>query len=45
MLFSTGSKEGSDHRYVMAGHGTIGMEILEDLPTVTTILAPVGAEA
>jgi len=31
----------NDH-YVIAGHGTIGLEILEDLPTVTTILVPVG---
>ena len=29
-------------RYVIAGHGTIGLEILEDLPTVSTILVPVG---
>ena len=28
--------------YVIAGHGTIGLEILEDIPTVSTILVPVG---
>ena len=29
-------------RYVIEGHGTIGLEVLEDLPNVTTILVPVG---
>jgi threonine dehydratase len=28
--------------YVMAGNGTIGLEILEDLPEVDTILVPIG---
>lgn len=28
--------------YVMAGHGTIGLEILEDLPDVDTVIIPYG---
>ena len=32
-----------DHLAVMAGHGTIGLEILEDLPDVERILVPIGA--
>ena len=28
--------------YIIAGQGTIGLEILEDLPDVETVLAPVG---
>lgn len=31
-----------DDRLVMAGQGTIGMEILEELPDVSTILVPIG---
>ncbi|MGH8793620.1 MAG: threonine ammonia-lyase, partial [Stackebrandtia sp.] len=31
-----------DHPDVIAGQGTIGVEILEDLPDVDTVLAPVG---
>ena len=27
---------------IIAGQGTIGLEILEDLPDVETVLAPVG---
>ena len=33
---------GTDDYDVFAGHGTVGLEILEDLPDVETILAPVG---
>jgi len=29
-------------RYVIAGQGTIGLEVLEDLPTLDTIVVPVG---
>jgi threonine dehydratase len=31
-----------DDPFVIAGQGTIGMEILEDLPEVDTVLVPVG---
>ncbi len=31
-----------DDPFVIAGQGTIGLEILEDLPQVDTVLAPVG---
>lgn len=31
-----------DHPFVIAGQGTIGLEILEDLPSVETILVPIG---
>jgi threonine dehydratase len=31
-----------DHLDVMAGQGTIGLEILEDLPDVTAVIVPVG---
>ncbi|MFC3771929.1 threonine ammonia-lyase [Paenibacillus sp. GCM10012303] len=31
-----------DDRYVIAGQGTVGMEILDDLPDVDAILVPVG---
>jgi threonine dehydratase len=31
-----------DDRYVMAGNGTIGLEIVEDLPAVDTVLVPWG---
>ena len=31
-----------DHRDVIAGQGTVGLEILADLPTVDLILVPVG---
>lgn len=33
---------GTDDLQVMAGHGTAGLEILEDLPDVDTIVCPVG---
>ncbi|MEW5747608.1 MAG: threonine/serine dehydratase [Candidatus Thermoplasmatota archaeon] len=33
---------GTDDYDVMAGHGTVGVEILEDLPDVGTIVCPVG---
>ena len=33
---------GTDDLDVMAGHGTVGMEMLEDLPDVETIVCPVG---
>ena len=33
---------GTDDFNVMAGHGTVGLEVLEDLPEVDTILCPVG---
>jgi threonine dehydratase len=33
---------GTDDLNVMAGHGTVGYEILEDLPDVDTIACPVG---
>ena len=33
---------GTDDYNVFAGHGTVGHEILEDLPDVETILCPVG---
>ncbi len=31
-----------DDEMVMAGQGTIGLEILEDLPTVDTVVVPIG---
>jgi len=31
-----------DDEKIIAGQGTVGLEILEDLPTVETVLAPVG---
>lgn len=31
-----------DDLYIIAGHGTIGLEILEDLPDVDVILVPIG---
>ncbi len=31
-----------DHRLVIAGQGTIGLEILEDLPAVETLVVPIG---
>ncbi|HET6213157.1 MAG TPA: pyridoxal-phosphate dependent enzyme, partial [Micromonosporaceae bacterium] len=31
-----------DHRHVIAGQGTIGLEIVEDLPDVDLVLVPVG---
>jgi len=33
---------GTEDFSVMAGHGTVGMEMLEDLPDVETIVCPVG---
>lgn len=34
--------EGFDDPYVIAGQGTIGVEIMEDLPDADTIIVPVG---
>jgi threonine dehydratase len=34
---------GTDDFNVIAGYGTLGLEILEDLPDVETIIAPVGS--
>ncbi len=34
--------DGFDDRWVVAGQGTIGLEIMEDLPDVDTIIVPVG---
>ncbi len=31
-----------DHEWIIAGHGTIGLEIHEDWPEVDTVLVPVG---
>jgi len=31
-----------DDPLIMAGHGTVGLEILEDLPDVQTVIVPVG---
>ncbi|MCW2642395.1 MAG: threonine dehydratase [Dactylosporangium sp.] len=31
-----------DHRHIIAGQGTIGLEIVEDLPEVEVVLVPVG---
>ena len=31
-----------DHPDIIAGQGTVGLEIVEDLPAVDTVLAPVG---
>ncbi len=33
---------GTDDFDVMAGHGTVGVEVMEDLPDVDTIVCPVG---
>ena len=33
-----------DHPDIIAGQGTVGLEIVEDLPAVDTVLAPVGGE-
>jgi len=33
---------GTEDFSVMAGHGTVGMEMLEDLPDIETIVCPVG---
>ena len=32
-----------DHEWIIAGQGTVGLEIVEDLPDVSAILVPVGA--
>ena len=32
----------SDHELIMAGQGTIGLEILQDLPELDTLLVPIG---
>ena len=31
-----------DHRWIIAGQGTVGLEIAEDMPDVGTVLIPVG---
>ncbi len=31
-----------DHELIMAGQGTIGLELLEDLPEIDTLLVPIG---
>ncbi|WBB78015.1 threonine/serine dehydratase [Micromonospora sp. WMMD882] len=31
-----------DHRWIIAGQGTVGLEIVEDLPDVDLVLVPVG---
>ena len=31
-----------DHEWIIAGQGTLGLEILEQLPTVKTVLVPIG---
>jgi len=31
-----------DHPWIIAGQGTVGMEIMEDWPEVDTVLAPIG---
>ena len=31
-----------DHEWIIAGQGTLGLEILEQLPDVATVLAPIG---
>ncbi|GII26031.1 threonine ammonia-lyase [Planosporangium mesophilum] len=31
-----------DHRHIIAGQGTVGLEIVEDLPEVDVVLVPVG---
>ena len=31
-----------DHRWIIAGQGTVGLEVVEDLPDVGTVLVPVG---
>ena len=31
-----------DHAWIIAGQGTVGLEIVEDLPDVDTVLVPVG---
>lgn len=31
-----------DHRHIIAGQGTIGLEVIEDLPEVDVVLVPVG---
>lgn len=31
-----------DHEWIIAGQGTLGLEILEQLPSVATVLAPIG---
>lgn len=44
-LASDGGKtfmSGTDDLQVMAGHGTVGLEITEDLPEVDSIVSPVG---
>jgi threonine dehydratase len=34
-----------DDKYVIAGQGTIGLEVLEDIPDVDTLLVPIGGGA
>ena len=34
-----------DDPYIMAGHGTIGLEILDDLPRVDAVFVPIGGGA
>ena len=31
-----------DHEWIIAGQGTLGLEILEQLPDVKTVLVPIG---
>ena len=31
-----------DHEWIIAGQGTLGLEILEQLPDVGTVLVPIG---
>lgn len=31
-----------DHRWIIAGQGTLGLELLEQLPEISTVLVPVG---
>ena len=44
IVASTGATfvSGTDDHDVFAGHGTVGVELLEDLPDVGTIVCPVG---
>ena len=31
-----------DHEWIIAGQGTVGLEVLEQLPDVGTVLVPIG---
>jgi threonine dehydratase len=41
-IFNTNQIYRYDHPHIMAGQGTVGLEILEDVPDADAIVVPVG---